>query len=220
MQNKFTWMDGLALVVWLLPLLYLASVYSSLGPTLPLHFNASGQPDSYGSRAKFVGVILFMSGIGLGTGLLLRFAPRIDPKKRAKYSEVIFARIGYAVVLFMTVITVLVIYAATRGHFRMQERFMYPLLGLFFAYLGNLMNNVKPNYFVGIRTPWTLENEEVWRKTHQLAARLWLPGGLLLVVLAFILHGMAMHIVFITIMLSLAIVPVAYSYLYYRKLSK
>jgi uncharacterized membrane protein len=82
------------------------------------------------------------------------------------------------------------------------------------------MNNVKPNYFFGIRTPWALENEEVWRKTHRLAARLWLPGGLLLVVLSLILHGEVMFAGFIAIVLVLGIVPVAYSYFYYRKLSQ
>ena len=213
-------MDGIVLVIWALPLVYLLSVYPLLGPILPLHFNIRGTPDSWGSRAEFVGVIAFLSGISLGAALLFRFLPRIDPKKKAKYSRVVFVRIGYALVLFMSVISVTIIYAATHGQYSFPDRFMYSVLGLFFAYLGNLMNNVKPNYFFGIRTPWALENEEVWRKTHQLAARLWLPGGLLLVVLSLILHGEVMHASFIAIVLVLGIVPVAYSYFYYRKLSR
>ena len=213
-------MDGIVLVIWALPLVYLLSVFPLLGPTLPLHFNIRGTPDRWGSRAEFVGVIAFLSGISLGAALLFRFLPRIDPKKRAKYSSVVFVRIGYALVLFMSVISATIIYAVTHGRYSFPDRFMYSVLGLFFAYLGNLMNNVKPNYFFGIRTPWALENEEVWRKTHQLAARLWLPGGLLLVVLSLILHGEVMHASFIAIVLVLGIVPVTYSYLYYRKLSR
>jgi uncharacterized membrane protein len=220
MKKELTWMDGIVLVIWALPLLYLLSVYPLLGPTLPLHFNIQGTPDSWGSRAEFIGVIAFLSGISLGAALLFRFLPRIDPKKQAKYSGVVFVRIGYALVLFMSVISVTIIHATTHGRYSFPDRFIYSVLGLFFAYLGNLMNNVKPNYFFGIRTPWALENEEVWRKTHQLAARLWLPGGLLLVVLSLILHGEVMHASFIAIVLVLGIVPVVYSYFYYRKLSR
>jgi uncharacterized membrane protein len=220
MKEKLTWVDGIVLVIWALPILYLLSAYPSLGPTLPLHFNVQGTPDRWGSRAEFVGVIAVMSGTGLGLMMLFRFLPRIDPKRKAKYSSVVFVRIGYAVVLFMSVITTIVIYAATHGRYRFPDWLMFSLLGLFFAYLGNLMNNVKPNYFFGIRTPWALENEEVWRKTHQLAARLWLPGGLLLVVLSFILHGKVMLTCYIAIVVVLGIVPVAYSYFYYRKLSR
>ncbi len=213
-------MDGIVLVVWALPLLYILSVYPLLGPILPLHFNIQGTPDSWGSRAQFVGVIAFLSGISLGAAILFRFLPRIDPKKRAKYSRVCFVRVGYALVLFMSVISVTIIHAVTHGRYSFPDSFMYAVLGLFFAFLGNLMNNVKPNYFFGMRTPWALENDEVWRRTHQLAARLWLPGGLLLVILSLILHGAVMHASFITIVLVLGIVPVAYSYFYYRKLSR
>ena len=220
MKEQLTWMDGIVLVIWALPLVYLLSVYPLLGTTLPLHFNIQGTPDKWGSRAEFIGVIAFLSGISLGAAILFRFLPRIDPKKQPKYSSVVFVRIGHALVLFITVISITIIYAATHGRYRFPESFMYALLGLFFAYLGNLMNNVKPNYFFGIRTPWALEDEEVWRKTHRLAARLWLPGGLLLVVLSLILHGEVMFAGFIAIVLVLGIVPVAYSYFYYRKLSR
>jgi len=220
MKKNLTWMDGIVLVIWVLPILYLAAAYPTLGPTLPLHFNVQGVADGWGSRAEFVGIIAFMSGIGLGLALLFRFLPQIDPKRKAKYSAVVFVRIGYAVVLFLSVITTIVIYAATHGRYKFPEWLMFSLLGLLFAYMGNLMNNVKPNYFFGIRTPWALENEEVWRKTHQLAARLWLPGGLLLVVLSLVLHGAVMLAGYITIVLVLGIVPVAYSYFCYRKLSR
>ena len=82
------------------------------------------------------------------------------------------------------------------------------------------MNNVKPNYFVGIRTPWTLESEVVWRKTHQLAARIWLPGGILLAILGWVLPEAAAHITFVAAIAVLVIVPVVYSYILFRQLPK
>ena len=220
MATKFTWVDGFFLVVWVLPVVYLIRVYPSLGATLPIHFDMAGKPNGYGSRGAFVAAVLTLSGIGLGTALLIRFLPRIDPKNKAKYSEAIFVRISHALLLFMSLLSAVIVYAAVNGHFTLSQKFLYPMLGLFFAYLGNLFNNVKPNYFVGIRTPWTLENEVVWRKTHKLAARIWLPGGLLLALLGWILPQTAVHAVFITVTLIMAIVPVAYSYILFRQIPK
>lgn len=220
MQKKFTWADGVAFLVWLLPLIYLAAVYPSLGPRLPLHFNASGTPDRYGSKAEFLTSILVISGIGLGAALLTRFLPLIDPKKKAVYSQAIFIRVSHALLFLMAAITFIVIYAGTQTHFAIPVKIFYPVMGLFFAYLGNLINNVKPNYFVGIRTPWTLENEDVWRKTHRLAAKLWLPGGILLAILGWALNGLAATIVFAAGLMLITLIPVVYSYIYYRHLPK
>jgi len=220
MRTKFTWADGVAIAVWLLPLVYLFRVYSSLGPILPVHFDLMGKPNGYGSRAEFVGAILLISGVSLGVSLLVRFLPNIDPKKNVKYSQPIFIRISYALLFFLSAVGISVVYAGVHGHFAFKDRLMFPLLGLFFAYLGNLFNNVKPNYFVGIRTPWTLENEVVWRKTHQLGGRLWLLGGIVMSILCWVLPPAAAETTFTVCALILVLVPVAYSYICFRQLQK
>jgi uncharacterized membrane protein len=220
MQTKITWTDILALIVWLLPLIYLAYVYPSLADTIPLHFNTDGNPDKFGPKTKFATVVLVVSGIGLVGSLITRFLPSIDPKKKAHYSQAAFVRISHAVLFLIAALTFLIVYAGTQQHFTMPIHVFYPLMGLFLAYLGNLLNNVKPNYFVGIRTPWTLENEKVWRKTHHLAAKLWLPGGIVMAILGWVIRGKAGHFVFPAGMLVLALIPVVYSYIYYRELSK
>lgn len=219
-MKKITWTDVLAFIVWLLPLIYLIAVYPTLGTSIPLHFDIDGHPDSFGPKTKFLGIVILVSTIGLLAGLLARFLPLIDPKKKVRYSEGIFIRISHAVIFFIAAITFLVIYGGTQQHFTMPMHVFYPIMGLFFAYLGNLLNNVKPNYFVGIRTPWTLENEDVWRKTHRLAAKIWLPGGIVLAILGWALRGTPGHITFVAGLLLLALIPIVYSYLYYRKLSK
>ena len=220
MQKKFTWSDAMALVVWLLPLVYLAAVYPSLNSRLPLHFNAGGYPDRYGSKTEFSASVLLISGISLGAGVLTRFLPLIDPKKKAIYSQAIFVRVSHAILFLLAVITLIIVYAATQTHFNLPVKIFLPIMGLFFAYLGNLINNVKPNYFVGIRTPWTLESEEVWRKTHRLAARIWLPGGIILAILGWILNGLIATIVFGVGLLTITIIPIVYSFIYYRNLPK
>ena len=220
MKTKITWTDVLCFIVWLLPLIYLTYVYPSLAATVPLHFSADGVPNRFGSKTEFATTVLLVSAIGLAASLLVRFLPSIDPKKKARYSQAIFIRISHAVLFLIAALTFLIVYAGTQQHFAMPVHVFYPLIGLFLAYLGNLLNNVKPNYFVGIRTPWTLENEEVWRKTHRLAAKLWLPGGIIMAVLGWIIRGSAGHFIFPVGMAVLALIPVVYSYIYYRELSK
>ena len=218
MQAKLTWTDALAFIVWLLPLIYLIDVYPTLAAAVPLHFDINGNPDRYGPKTNFAAVVVLVNGIGLVAGLLTRFLPSIDPKRKARYSRVAFIRISHAVIFLVAAITFLIVYAGTQQHFTMPLHVLYPLMGLFFAYLGNLLNNIKPNYFVGIRTPWTLENEEVWRKTHRLAAKLWLPGGIVLAIIGWTLRSTATHILFVAGLGLLAIIPIVYSYIYYRQL--
>lgn len=84
-------------------------------------------------------------------------------------------------------------------------------------FLGNYMQTVKPNYFIGIRTPWTLENETVWARTHKLGGRLYFIAGGLVMVLAFVLKGLMMP-VFIGIIVAASVVPMVYSYVVYKQL--
>jgi uncharacterized membrane protein len=86
------------------------------------------------------------------------------------------------------------------------------------AAFGNYLQTIKHNYFVGIRTPWTLESETVWKKTHRLGGRLWVVGGILLAVIPFFMNNMENFMpVFVTIMIIISMIPVVYSYLEFKK---
>ena len=61
------------------------------------------------------------------------------------------------------------------------------MAGLLFAFMGNLMHNIKPNYFAGVRTPWTLEDPDTWRATHRLAGKLWFGGGIFVTIAVLVL---------------------------------
>ena len=74
------------------------------------------------------------------------------------------------------------------------------------------MKNVKPNYFFGIRTPWTLANDEVWRKTHLLSSKIWVWGNLILATIILIIPNNYSSTVFISGIILLAAIPVYYSY--------
>jgi uncharacterized membrane protein len=87
--------------------------------------------------------------------------------------------------------------------------------------LGNYFQTVRPNYFIGIRTPWTLENEQTWKKTHRLGGRLWMAGGILIVFISFIIRSNnALAITFAIILSVMVIVPIVYSYIEFQKEKK
>ncbi len=79
------------------------------------------------------------------------------------------------------------------------------------------MPNLKPNYFAGFRLPWTLENEDNWRKTHHLAGRFWFGGGLLSALLFLVLPYKTAFIFFIVLMLIIIFIPGVYSYQLFKK---
>jgi uncharacterized membrane protein len=96
-------------------------------------------------------------------------------------------------------------------------RFLFISMGLLFAIIGNYMNNLKPNWFAGLRLPWTLENEDNWRRTHQLASKLWFAGGLLMALCGLLLPFKAAFTALIIIGLIIVIVPGVYSYRIYKE---
>jgi len=220
MHTKLNWSDAVMLVIWLLPLVYLWYVYPQLPATVAVHFDYKGDPNGFGSKNEFLATVFFMCGINLFVNVLIRFLPRIDPKQKVKYSQPIFIKIGYAILLLLSLLTVLIINSAVHNHFAMSTHILYPALGLLFAYMGNLFNNLKPNYFVGIRTPWTLESEEVWKKTHHMGGRLWLVGGVMIAILTWVLPEKASYVVFLCGTLVLCVGPILYSYLCFRQLKK
>ncbi|NCT74478.1 MAG: SdpI family protein [Chitinophagaceae bacterium] len=93
-------------------------------------------------------------------------------------------------------------------------------MGAFWCILGNYMFNLKPNYFAGMRLPWTLHDEENWKETHRLAGKLWFAGGILILLLAFLLPSRVVLIVFISITMIITFIPMAYSYMLYRQKQK
>ena len=96
-------------------------------------------------------------------------------------------------------------------------KFVFIAMGLLFALLGNNMYNIKPNYFAGLRLPWTLENEENWRKTHQFAGRLWFFGGIGFAIIAVFMNNKWATYTGAVILGILIIIPIFYSYSFYKQ---
>ena len=207
----------LLLLIWLLPFIYLANVYHQFPEKVAIHFNINGDPDAYGSKISVLINSIIIGVMALFVFLLIRFLPLIDPKKKIKYSEAVFNKIAVLMLILMTVLSVAIIHSSLLGSMKMSSNLIFFTLGLAWAYIGNLMPSMKPNYFIGIRTPWALENEDNWRVTHRLGGKIWFTGGLLLAILCLVLPAAKTIIVFISVTAIIALVPVIYSFIYFKK---
>lgn len=106
-MKKFTWVDGIAFIIWALPIVYVAAVYSTLPTTLPVHFGTNGKPDRYGSPAEFLTGLSIISVVSIGVYFLMKFLPAIDPKKAAQLSQATFNKIAVVMVIFYRSLIVL-----------------------------------------------------------------------------------------------------------------
>jgi uncharacterized membrane protein len=215
-MKKFTLLDGAALVVWLLPAVYLLFVYSSLPQIVPMHYDINGNVNAYGSKGKFLAFQSVMLGVPALVYLLLKFLPAIDPKKQVKYGESTFQKLAFGIVIFLSALNIAIIFSTIHHEFKINK-LIFPLIGLLFAFIGNIMNSIKPNYFAGFRTPWALENEDNWRATHRLASKMWFFGGIILTITTLLLPSETGEIVFPCILSIMVLIPFIFSYMYFKK---
>ena len=205
----------IVIVLAALPMFYLMNVYSSLPPVIPTHFGFDGKPNGFSEKKYLIWIVLFLGLISIGTYFLVRNLPQFDPKKTASQSAGNMQKITIAVAALLSFINILIIYSSMQGNIAFSRMFN-PLMGIFFIVVGNLMYSIKPNYFVGIRIPWTLENQDNWRATHHMGGKLWVLGGILITLCSPFLPGKTGEYFFMVITLLLAIIPIIYSFIYFR----
>jgi uncharacterized membrane protein len=214
-MKKFSFLDFGALAVWLLPAVYLLFIYPSLPQTLPMHYDINGNIDRYGGKSEFIAFQLIPMGVSALVYLLLKFLPLIDPKKQVKYGESTFQKLAFGLVIFLTALDIAIAYSAMHHGFKI-DKLIFPLIGLLFVFIGNFMNSIKPNYFVGFKTPWALENEDNWRATHRLASKIWFTGGVIITIATLFLPSNTGTIFFVSFVVIMALIPYIYSYTYFK----
>lgn len=209
--NRLVWL------VILIPGIYLAFIWNKLPNEVPMHFDINGHPDRYGNKKELLITILVLPAISIFVYYLLANIYRIDPKKYAAENKDRLKRIGFAIVLFFSALTCLIIHSATSGGSTFDVSLILAAVGLLFAIIGNYLPNLKPNYFAGMRLPWTLENPDNWKKTHALAGKLWFAGGLLIAITCLFLPAKTAFVVFFTMVMVLVIIPTVYSYRLFKQ---
>jgi uncharacterized membrane protein len=200
----------------LLPFIYLAMIYGQLPEEVPLHWNINGEIDRWGPKKQLWMIPFLLPCLSY---LIFLVVPYIDPKKKIKKMGAKYQQLKFIFVLFMTLLALLIIYATENQTELAFIHLIIMLIGLFLALLGNYFQSLKPNYFIGVRTPWTLESEDNWAETHKLAGKLWFAGGILIILISLIFHHhqSVVSTLFFIILAILILVPIIYSYLLYKR---
>lgn len=196
----------LTLVAWLIALPHLPA-------TMPIHWGANGEADGFATK---INAMILTVGIMVLIYFIIAFVPRIDPRKENyKYFSKTYNILLNAVLLLFFFVNMSTILQGLGYNVPMS--YIAPIMaGLVFIIIGNYLQRVRSNYFMGIRTPWTLSNETVWKKTHRLSGKLFFIGGLLILISAFLPDGYKSVIMWGSIVLCVAI-PYLYSYVAYKK---
>ncbi len=207
-------------IVMTIPWVYLAFSWNQIPQTIPVHFGIDGTPDRFGSRNEILIAPAIFTVLGILMYFILRNIHKIDPKKKyTAATSTVLSKIAVIVIILLCAVCLCISYWSIKGKVEGLP-LLFCGLSLFLAYLGNLMHSIKPNYFAGFRVPWALENEENWRKTHQLASKIWFVGGIILAIVSLLLNFKALIIVFIISILVMTLIPVIYSYNLYRAATK
>ncbi|NQU97936.1 SdpI family protein [Candidatus Woesearchaeota archaeon] len=189
-------------------------LYPSMPEEMASHWNAKGEVDDY--MSKFWGLFL-MPIVTLGLFLLFLIIPLIDPlKKNIEKFRGYFDAFIALIILFLFYIYVLSILWNLNYRFDMSQAII-PAIAIIFYFAGVLMEKAKMNWFIGIRTPWTLSSKEVWEKTHKLGAKLY---KILAFVFLLILLSPEYFTQILMIIIVIALYPLVYSYFEYRKLKR
>jgi uncharacterized membrane protein len=188
-----------------------AALYPVLPDRLPVHWNLHGEIDGWGSKQW---AAFFSPGLMLVLSRLLFWLPKASPRR----FQIDAFRPSYNLLVVEVTLLLAYIHIVTlaTGLFPAipSGRLLVGGLMLMFAAMGNLMGKIRRNFWVGVRTPWTLASDRVWIATHRLAARLMVGAGLLSALL--VLAGGPVAPAFLFLIACL-LIPAVYSYLLYRR---
>jgi uncharacterized membrane protein len=199
------WIPALLIIAAVVVSLYM---YPSLPDRIPTHFGIDGKPNGWSSR--FWGAWLVPLIMAL-VWLIMRALPHIDPRKanyekfRGSYEVVVLATL-----LFMLAMHVVILKAATGTHISM-DRFAFIATGAFFMLIGLVLPGIRSNWFVGIKTPWTLTSTESWERTHKVGGTLFVLVGLVGIVSSLLAPRAAVWI-FVASAVGITVFLFAYSY--------
>ncbi len=192
-----------------------AVLYSQLPDQVPTHWDMHGHVNGYSSRAL---AVFLMPGIMAGIMLLFAVLPPLSPR----HFEIDRFRSSYlflmtALVVCMAYLHAVALWAAMSPGMDLSRAVMGGICVLF-TLMGNVMGKFKRNFFVGIRTPWTLASEQVWYATHRLGAKVFFWGGIIGFLLAMLAPQFEVPLIFVLV--GSGLVPVVYSFVYYKRLER
>jgi uncharacterized membrane protein len=208
---------AVALILIVASLIAGSLLWNRLPDQMASHWNVNDEVDGYMPR---IWGVLLMPLVVTGMLLLFLFLPAIDPLKAniAQFRETFNLFIVFITVFMLYIHGLTLAWSLGYQNFKMGTA-MLPLMGLLFIFVGYMLRKAKRNFFIGIRTPWTLSSDSVWDKTHQLGSILFMASGALAIVGGFFGGITAFWLMFVPLIGS-SLFLVIYSYVLYRKETK
>ncbi len=200
------------LILTLLPIAVLYYFWSAFPPSIPLHYGIDGQPDRFGDKQTLQ---WFIPVTTLLLYAVLWAVPYIDPKKRINPNQ-------RSYLIVRLILTGFLCLTLTGYLLSLMETWNFDMavavtLMVFLMVLGNYLPTLRQNYFVGIRTPWTLHNDQVWTRTHRFSGRLWMIVGVAGMCWILLVPGSPILTIALVAVAGVGITSILYSYVVYRQ---
>ncbi len=214
MKTKFL----ISLLFPLVPLFYIGYHWNQIPETVPLHFKIDMNPDRFGAKSELLTSIIIIGCISILLTFLFKYLPKFDTKENLKNQKGFLESIGLGTSVFMAIISFFVVQSGISGVKGSIVTYLPMLILFFMTFLGNYMINIKRNHFIGIRTPWAMESESVWKKTHQFAGKLIFYSSLAGIVILFFLPDLKLKVIFTWVLLMIILtISTYYSYKFYKE---
>ena len=198
-------------IIILLPIVIGLILWNKLPDKIPTHWNAAGEVDGWSSKAF---AVFGLPGFLLAVHWLCLLGTNADPKKQNIDGKVL--HIVFWVCPVISVLGAVLMYGTALGMQFAVEKIIPSLVGITFIIIGNYLPKCKQSYTMGIKLPWTLNDEDNWNRTHRLGGKLWVVCGLVLIV-SMVLPSSFIIAAFLVIITVAVLVPTVYSYLLFKK---
>lgn len=190
-------------------------MYTELPDIVPIHWGIDGHPDQMGNKLT---QILFFPIIALIFVIVSPIVPRLDPKKdNYKKFAPIWEIVQFSILALFFYIYLVTFYAILHPEINIGV-FMMSGIGILFLILGNYLGKIRQNYFVGIKLPWTIDNEEVWNKTHRFGGKIFMFGGIIMLFDSY--FQIYPFVILLSIIGMILIAPTIYSYILHKNILK
>lgn len=201
-------------IVILLPILIGLILWNKLPDQVPTHWNSAGEVDGWSSK---VFAVFGLPMVLFAVHWMCILVTSVDPKKQNIEGKVLW--IVFWICPIISLLVGMLSYGAALGVEFKVDKIMLAIMGIMFIVVGNYLPKCKQSYTVGIKLPWTLNDEENWNRTHRMGGKLWVISGIILL-LSMLLPTSAMAIVVLAVVGVSVLVPTVYSYLLFREKEK
>ena len=198
-------------LITLIPIVIGLVLWDKLSEQVPVHWDINGAVDGYATKTQ---AVFLMPLVLVAFHWICVLGTNLDPKKQ-NINDKIFTLVLW-IIPVISLLCNSMVYATALGHKVSVEIIMPLFMGALFVIIGNYMPKCKQSYTMGIKLPWTLDDEENWNKTHRMAGFLWVIGGVIIMATAFL----GVFWLFFVVLIPMVIVPTIYSYCLYKNKNK